>query len=406
MRDLLRALHDVRGRLILSGDTRQHGAVSAGDALRWIEQHVPRKRAAELRTIRRQNPKLARSAEEKKFIREYRAAVKQAAKGEIAESFDRLERMGCGRELPDEPRRAAVAGEYLTALQRGERPLVVAQTWNEVHAANDAIRSTLRTAGFIADGETLVTYQPVDRSEAQKRDARFYETGHAVVFLKRYGRHAKGDVCDVVGTNERGVVLIRNGRQSTVGYRYASVFAVAKRTEIEIAAGDRLQLKANGRSTEGTRLHNGELVTVRRVDRSGALVVTGEHGEMKTLVPSQRLLVRGYAVTSYASQGKTADTVIVADAGNSAVTSREQWYVSISRGRKKVVVLTPDRAALRKNIQCTSSRELALEEMQMQVRAETERQAWHVRQVQFRRLAVMRAFNERRTQQQQVTQRL
>jgi hypothetical protein len=28
---------------------------------------------------------------------------------------------------------------------------------------------------------------------------------------------------------------------------------------------DRLQLKANGRSVEGARLHNGELVTVARV---------------------------------------------------------------------------------------------------------------------------------------------
>ena len=83
-----------------------------------------------LRTIRRQDPALARSADEKRFIRQYRSAVKAAADGKIADSFDRLEKLGCVRELPDEPRRAAIAGEYLTALQRGERPLVVAQTWS------------------------------------------------------------------------------------------------------------------------------------------------------------------------------------------------------------------------------------------------------------------------------------
>ena len=34
------------------------------------------------------------------------------------------------------------------------------------------------------------------------------------------------------------------------------------------------------------------------------------------------------------------DTVIVADAGIRAATSAQQWYVGISRGRKRVVVLT------------------------------------------------------------------
>jgi conjugative relaxase-like TrwC/TraI family protein len=403
MRDLMRALQSIRGRLILSGDTRQHGAVAAGDALRWIEQHIPRKRVAELRTIRRQNPALVRTAEEKRLVREYRAAVKEAAAGKIAHSFDRLEKLGCVRELPDEPRRAAIAGEYLTAVQRGERPLVVAQTWDEVHATNDAIRSALRSAGKVGDGRTLRTFQPVDRSEAQKRDARFYEAGQAVFFLKAYGRHAKGDVCEVAGANERGVIVVKDGRCSTIGYRYTDRFAVVKRANLEIAPGDRLQLKANGRSAEGARLHNGELVTVARVEATGALVVTDERGATKTLAPSQRLLVRGYAVTSYASQGKTADTVIVADAGNPAATSREQWYVSISRGRKNVVVLTPDKTALRENIQRSSERELALEPKRA---AERESMAWRARQRQFQEIAIRHAWAARQQQRQGVRQHL
>jgi conjugative relaxase-like TrwC/TraI family protein len=359
LRELIRLVQAQQGRLILSGDTRQHGAVAASDALRAIEEHsYPR--IAVLHTIRRQNPDLARSAEEKQFIRDYRMAVKEAASGKIAESFDRLEHLACVRELPDEPRRAAMAGEYLTALARDERALVVAQTWTEVHAANDAIRSALRTAGKLEVGTMLTTYQPLDRSEAQKRDARFYEATQSAVFLKRYGRFAKGELCGIAGATERGVVLVKDGRPSTVSYRYADRIAVAKAVEMEIAPGDRLQLKANGRSVEGARLHNGELVTVARVEPTGALVVNDERGATKTLAPSQRLLVRGYAVTSYASQGKTVDTVILSDAGNRAATSAQQWYVGISRGRKRVVVFTPDKIALRENIQRNGDRELAM----------------------------------------------
>lgn len=407
MRELMRALQPIRGRLIISGDTRQHGAVTAGDALRWIERHVPRKRVAVLKTIQRQNPRLARSHEEKRQIREYRAAVKEAATGDVQQSFDRLESLGWVRELPDEPRRAAIAGEYLTALDRGERPLVVAQTWNEVHAANDSVRSALRAAGKIEAGQTLATFQPLDRSEAEKQDARFYEPGHALFFLKNYGRHRKGDVCEVVEADERGIVVSSRERRSRIGYRYADRFAVVKRHDLEIAAGDRLQLKANGRTVEGARVHNGELVTVSRIESTGALVVVDERGATKTLSPRQRLLVRGYAITSYGSQGKTADAVIVADAGNVAATSREQWYVAISRARKRVVVLTPDKATLRENIERSSTRELALEKSHERVRqVEREAIAQQIRHHQRRREAMFQhALQARHRQQQQIRYR-
>jgi ATP-dependent exoDNAse (exonuclease V) alpha subunit len=130
---------------------------------------------------------------------------------------------------------------------------------------------------------------------------------------------------------------------------------------MEIAAGDRLQLKFNGKSVEGARLNNGELVTVREVARDGSLVVEAGAGARKTLAPAQRLLVRGYAVTSYGSQGKTVDTVILADAANRAATDAHQWYVTISRGRKRVLVFTPDKEALRVHVQQAGERELALD---------------------------------------------
>ncbi len=407
MRELMRALQPIQGRLIISGDTRQHGAVTAGDALRWIEQHVPRKNVAMLRNIRRQDVKLARSVEERQFIRGYRVAVKEAADGKIAESYDRLERLGCIRELPDEARREAIAGEYLTALERGEAPLVVAQTWDEVHAANDAIRSALHQAGRLEAGELLEAYQPVGWTEAEKHDARNFEEGQSVFFLKGYGRYAKGDLCEVAGADEHGVSLVREGRRSTVSYRYADHFSVVKAVKMEIAPGDRLQLKANGRSVEGERLHNGELVTVARIDPTGAMVVNDDHGLSKTLAPSQRLFVHGYAVTSYASQGKTVDSVILADAGSRAATNREQWYVSVSRGRRHVVVLTPNKLELRENIQRSGTRELALEELRPPAQTQCEAMAWRMRRQQAQRYAMrQQEFQARQRQEQQIRHHL
>lgn len=355
------ALVNARGgRLILSGDTRQHGAVQASDALRAIEEYSGLKPAV-LRDIRRQDPARAKTVTERAFVAAYRRAVKAASSGHIAESFDGLDRLGCIREVVPDRRRAMLAREYVASLDRRERTLVVAQTWNEVNALNEAIREELRTGGRVGPGVALKTYQAVDLNEVQKRDARFYQPGQFAFVLKRYGRYAKGDLCPIVGTNERGLVLMKDGRRSTLSYRYTNRLTVTVERDTDIAPGDRLQLKFNGKSKEGHSIANGELVTVRRIGADGSLAVEDDHQMAKTLSPQQRLFNRGYAVTSYASQGKTVDTVLVADAGCRAATNQNQWYVAVSRGRKKVIVFTDDKAALRASIAQSGDRSLALE---------------------------------------------
>ncbi|HEX2852957.1 MAG TPA: AAA family ATPase [Opitutaceae bacterium] len=358
--DLVTLVQKHDGRLILSGDTRQHGAVQASDALRAIEEFSGLK-AAVLQDIRRQDPALAKSEKERAFVTGYRQAVKAAAAGHVAESFERLDRLGCIREVTSHDRHAVLAREYVASLDRQERALVVSQTWAEVNAVNEAIRAELQKSGRLGSGVPLKTYQTIDLDPAQKRDLRFYRQGQFAYMVQRYGRFAKGDLCPIVGTNERGVVLLKNGRRSTMGYRHTHRLAVAAERETQLAPGDRLQLKFNAKSREGHGVANGELVTVRRVHADGALTVEDDRCTVKTLSPEQRLFNRGYAVTSYASQGKTVDTVLLADAACPAATNRNQWYVSISRARKRVVVFTDNKAELRASIEQSGDRGLALE---------------------------------------------
>ena len=61
MLELLSLIQTVKGRVILSGDTHQHEAVEASDALRAIEQYSGLG-YAELTNIRRQNPGSAKNA--------------------------------------------------------------------------------------------------------------------------------------------------------------------------------------------------------------------------------------------------------------------------------------------------------------------------------------------------------
>lgn len=360
MHQLVELARSAGARLILSGDTRQHGAVAASDALILLERFAGLP-VAKLRTIRRQDPSLATTTEEKRAIAAYRSAVRLASKGRAAEAFDALDALGWVKEQALTAGREELARDYVEAVGRNERSLIVAQTWNEVDAVNATVQSSLRSAGRIGPGDTLTTYRAADLTRAQKEDPSSYEDLPKVFFLKRYGRYARGDVCSVVGVSKRGLTLVKNGRKATMGYRYAEHLSVLRERAVVVSAGDRLQIKFNGKSADGQSLVNGELVTVRTVHSDGRISVESDRGQKKILGSEQRLFNLGYAVTSYSSQGKTVDTVIFADAGSRTATNQKQWFVTISRARRRALVFTSNKAALRAAIVSDGHRMLAME---------------------------------------------
>ena len=127
MHQLLLLARERNARVILSGDTRQHGAVEASDALLAIERYSGVK-PVELHTIRRQDPALARNQNERSRIKQYRKAVEAAAAGRLVESFKRLDQMGaivsCGLgEQADK-----LADEYLRLAEQKASAVVVSQT--------------------------------------------------------------------------------------------------------------------------------------------------------------------------------------------------------------------------------------------------------------------------------------
>jgi hypothetical protein len=69
-----------------------------------------------------------------------------------------------------------------------------------------------------------------------------------------------------------------------------------------------------------------------------------------------RQFVRGYAITSYASQGKSVDHVLFSDSMAKAATNQQQWYVTISRGKKGIHIFTTDKEQLRENITRSADR--------------------------------------------------
>jgi conjugative relaxase-like TrwC/TraI family protein len=357
MLELIRLARERKARLILSGDTRQHGPVEATDALLAIERYSG-VRPVELHTIRRQDPALARDEDERRQIKRYRQAVKLAADGKLGESFERLDKMGavvsCG--FGDQADR--LAEEYLRLVEQNASAVVVSQTWAEVHRVNSQVRDALKSKGFVGVRDTIVqALDKLDLTNAQKRDERFYPQDAVIVFNQKVREAEPGARGKLAGVLKSSVLVEVDGRIVTVSNKWLDRLTVCQARELPVAQGDRLHLKANRRLASGCRVTNGELVTVQAVSVDGGIELT----DGRVLDRSFCEFLPGYAVTSYGSQGKTVDYVLFSDSTIKAATNSQQWYVTISRGRRGIRIFTPDKEQLRENAARSGHRPLAME---------------------------------------------
>lgn len=362
--DLIRLVQERNGRLILCGDTRQHGPVEASDALRAIERYSGL-HAVELNQIRRQEPTRGRTANERRRIRDYREAVKSAAAGDLRRSFEKLEKLEAVAECGLGEQNTRLCDAYLDTAARGESAVVVSQTRADVRELNDAIRERLRERGLLATDETEVTaLEQIDLTAAQKLDARQYPADCLLVFNRDIGGCRRGERGKLIGITSKRLALEVNGNVRQVALTHIDHINVCRERALRISRGDQLQLKANSTTSDGRKIPNGEIVTIAQIKSSGAIRLS----DGRVLPPHYRQFLRGYAVTSYGSQGKTVEHVLFSDSAIRAATNAQQWYVTISRGRKSIQIFTPDKEQLRHAIMRSGERELALDLLHVRAR--------------------------------------
>ena len=358
MLELFELAKEFDGRIICSGDTRQHGAVGASDAMRAIEKHAgifP----VSLNTIRRQDPAKAKSDEERNFIIEYRKAVKDASEGTAYMAYDRLNQLGAVIEVnQDEDPANLLAEQCANKIEDGHTAVTVSQTWDEIQRVNEAIRLELKSRNLIEQQEhDVITLKPVDLTDAQKQDKRYHPEDTVIVFNRNFGAFKKGEQANYL-CSEANCVIVKEGKKlGVIPFDKVDYISVFKTQNLAISVGEQIQFKANGKSQNGKAIANGSIATVKSIEESGDIKLT----DGRILNQSNRQFVRGYAITSYASQGKTADYVFLSDSAVRAATDKKQWYVSISRGVRGVYIYTRDKFQLRHNVCRLGEEKLALD---------------------------------------------
>ncbi len=330
----------IDARVVMCGDRRQHGAVERGAALRLLETEaglIP----AEIKEIQRQKGT-------------YKEAVQALSEGRTEEGFSRLDTLGWIKTANQTDRYKALADEYVATVSRGESALVVSPTHSEGERITAEIRAKLQRTP--KHGRKKNQYM----LGAEQRSFRVLENAHLTMADRSDPVNFQPG--DVIGFHQNASG-IRKGERREVGkdsipHKHADKFTVFHSKELALAQGDLIRITQNGQSADGHRLNNGATFTVEDFSKDGDIKLTNGW----TIASDWGHWTHGFVCTSHGSQGSTVDRVFIAQSAESfPASSREQFYVSVSRARKQAVVYTDDKASLLEAVRHSDERLSATE---------------------------------------------
>ena len=357
MASLIGVARSRGARIVYSGDTAQIKSVSEGDALRVLERESNLKGVSLLEVQRQTNA-------------EYKSAV-ESLRSHPAEGFSKLEEMGAIREVDWRLRPQEVSKAYREAAAvpnskgQARSVLVVAATHEEIESVTHAIRADRKRTGDLRQGELFTRHNALNWTEAQKKQTTNYREDQILEFHKAVRGVAKHEALEVIRADRDGITARKfSGESIQIGTRHTKSFAVFEKAELEVSAGDKLLLQANWRE-KSFKATNGELVTVADVKSDAIQLQDG-----RQLPASYRQFTHGYAVTAHRSQGKTVDfEIIVAER-----MAQDLFYVSATRAREGLTVVTSDSLSLQESIGASGDRQSATE---LARRAAQQRQTAH-----------------------------
>jgi len=361
MIELLRISIKQNAKLVTTGDTRQHGPVQRGDALRILEQEGAVV-SAEVTEIRRQQG-------------DYKKAVDWLSELEIDKGFEQLDKMGWIKEVETSERYEQLASNYLEVIDSGKEALVVSPTHAECDRTVGCIREGLKERGIIKGLEQSVwRLRDTFMTDPEKTDQARYEPGMVLVFSQNH-RIKKIDGVELGFENSsirRGEKLVvedrfgdglklrtLDGRTKIVELNKPDRFAVFTQDTFKLACGDQIRLTKNGYTQNRKhKLNNKSWYTVRGFTEAGDIVTS------KGWVIDRKFgaVTHAYATTSRSGQGKQGHEVILAQCSDSwGASSSQQFNVCTSRGRVKVTVYTDNKRALLDAVRRSTDRMSATE---------------------------------------------
>lgn len=279
-------------------------------------------------------------------------AVEMLARGHVAAAIESLDAQGRVHQvIGRDARISAIEREYAASPAS---TLVVSPDNRSRAEINTAIHREHQGRGNVERRDhaiqVLVPRQELtgaDRSWAQR-----YQPND-IVHYSRTSKEtgiAKGEYARVLAVNgpENQLTVLRgNGEQTTYDPRRQMGVSVYRTEEKAFSIGDRIQFTA---PNQELKIANRELASIEHIGANGSMRLRLDAGRnVEVGVSRFPHIDHGYAVTSYSSQGQTAERVLIhADTELSAkdLLNHRMAYVSVSRGQWDAQIFTNDRDKL------------------------------------------------------------
>lgn len=346
-------------RLVLAGDTRQLQAIEAGKPFEQLQQEgLPT--ATISQNLRAASPQM-------------QALNRALEAGKIDKAFAILKPDTVEVPFARGPETAAKLWADLKPKERKET-LLLASGRAMRSAANAAVQQErLRRGELEGPGLRATVLDRVTITREGARQMKGYRTGRVVLFRTNLPSQgiSRGDRGVVQGTDKGRVLLAMadgSRRRFEPGRlpRNLAQDAVTlyEPKSLHLYPGDRIRWTDNDRDRG---LLNGDLATIRRIDRNGITVRTqdGQTVQLTGQDPMREKLDLAYAVNVHIAQGMTAKRgIILMSEREKPLNTPRAFLVAVTRIAERATLVVDHVAALERDIERragdkTSARETA-----------------------------------------------
>jgi conjugative relaxase-like TrwC/TraI family protein len=325
MNQLLQLAEGRGARVVLVGDIRQTKAIEAGRPFEQL-QEAGMQTATMTEIQRQKDPTL-------------REAVRLAAVDRPRESLHQIKEVLQIRDHVERRRTIAADFARLSEADRA-RTIIVSGTNEGRREINSAVREELGLAG---KGLTYMTLVRRDTTQAERSFAQNYNLGDLIQAEHDYPHVGmkRGVLYEVVDSGPGNRLRVRDAEGNEVAFspkQLHRALSVYTPETSELARGDRVRVTRNDAALD---IANGDRFEVMKATPAS---VTLTDGRRVVEIPADRPLHldHAYATTVHSSQGTTADRILIDAATHSRTTTKDVYYVAISRARLEARIYTDE----------------------------------------------------------------
>lgn len=312
-------------KLVFSGDQNQKKSISQGDIFAGMQRQG-------FTTIyldegnRQKNEKM-------------KNAVKNILNKDIVNALNILK--DSTKEITNNKKRLTAA--QTKYLEDRHNSLLITTTNADRRALNISIRNILINNGEIINSQEFNTRDVPSMSALEKRSAIYYQQDEKVYLSKNIGSISAGREATIknIDIANNTLEIEHHGKNKTFTETVdlstqGNHLNLFKETKSQFGIGEQVIMRKNDNKL---KLKNGQIGTITNISRNQ--ITVNINGKEQTFNTKQYPYIQhAYAITDFASQGKTADRVIAV--ANSQSASFNDFYTQITRARYEAHIITDD----------------------------------------------------------------